>query len=751
MLRKKVAGGAIACAMMLNCTLISPFGTVAAGEVYEFENGTLSGNAVVKNEGTGFSGDGYVFLEKSGDTAAVTVDVPESGSYNIVIGYQGAYGSKIQTLEINGVTQGSVSFQEGTAFDTVKFGPVGLEKGENTVSIVGDWGWVNLDYIMLESAQLAELTRSNALSDKSASSETQGLMNYLATVYGEYVVSGQQEIYGGGNNENYEYEMEYLYETTGRYPAIRGFDYMNVTNPAYGWDDKTTERIIEWVNERGGIATASWHITVPTDFTSYELGSSIQWDAATYGVNSNFVTKNALDPETKEYKYFRQCVENLAAELKQLQDAGVPIILRPFHEAEGNGGEKGSWFWWGKDGSAVYKALWKQLYETLTDEFGLHNIIWEFNSYTFATSRDWYPGDDYVDLIGFDKYNASAGNPNEAAIGSTFYSLVDMYSAAGKMISMAECDTIPSVENMKNSQAYWLYFCPWYEDSTGEDKSKFLSQYNNKETLKATYNSDLVITLDELPDYKTYEYTGEPFIPEPTDPPVPTDPPTEVKEGHAEFSKDPMTGNIIISFPEPVGDACYLVVDLADGMNYANGCLGATVELDGKYYWVSVQWETTKSGAVKVDMSNVYNVTLDKDVVEDEDIIEKVTANIAGIKEFQVQVWYVGDEEGESAATSNAKITDAYLLTAAGEDPTDSPETDTDTPISDIKYGDANDDGEIDIADVIDLCKAAMGTYSLSENGARNADVDLDGKATTTDASYILQSLVGLTELPVTK
>lgn len=749
MLRKKMAGGAIACAMMLNCTLIAPFGSVAAGDVYEFENGTLTGGAVVKNEETGYSGDGYVFIEGEGDRATVTVDVPEAGSYNIIIGYQGKYGSKQQNLEINGVSQGTLAFQEGSDFETLVFGPVGLNKGENTVSIVGTWGWMNLDYVALETAELAEMTRSNVLSDKSASAETQGLMNYLATVYGEYVVSGQQEIYGGGNDGNYEHEMEYLYEATGKYPAIRGFDFMNVTNPMYGWDDGTTERIIDWVNKKGGIATASWHITVPTDFASYNLGDEIQWDKATYGVDSDFNTKNVLDPETKEYKYFRMCVENLAEELKQLQDAGVPIIFRPFHEAEGGGGEKGSWFWWGKSGSAVYKSLWKLLYETLTEEFELHNIIWEFNSYTYSTSRDWYPGDNYVDLVGYDKYNATAGNPNESAIGSTFYSLVDMYSGSGKMISMAECDTIPSVENMLTEQAYWLYFCPWFEDMKGDG---FLSQYNNKETLNTVYNSELVITLDELPDYKTFEYTGEPFIPEPTEPPAPTEPPTEVKEGHAEFSKDPMSGNIVLTFPEAVGDACYLVVNLEDGINYANGCLGSTVELNGEYYWVSIQWETTKSGAVKVDMSNVFNVTLENEEVTDEAIIEVVTEKVKKLDQFQAQVWYVGDEEGEPAATSNAKIVDAYLLTAGGDDPTEEPTDETiEIPDGRLVYGDADDSGVVDIGDVISLCKATMGTYTLSEHGVLNADVDLDGEVTTTDASYILQSLIGLIELPVKK
>ena len=87
------------------------------------------------------------------------------------------------------------------------------------------------------------------------------------------------------------------------------------------------------------------------------------------------------------------CLKGLAAELTKLQDANVPLIFRPLHEAEGSGGENGSWFWWGKEGSAVYKQLWVLTYQTLTEEYGLHNLIWEWNSYNYATSENWYPGD----------------------------------------------------------------------------------------------------------------------------------------------------------------------------------------------------------------------------------------------------------------------------------------------------------------------------------------------------------------------
>ncbi len=668
MLKKRILGGGMACAMAVNCLLAVPFGTVAAATKFEFEDGTQTGSAEVLSEQSGYSGKGYVFLKDNTDTVSVTVTAPETGMYDLSIGYAAVYGDKVQGLEINGVSQGNVSYPEGTTFEEVKFGTVKLNKGDNEVTIVGSWGWTLFDYVSIEAAEIGELECSNKLSDPKATKEAQGLMNYMATVYGDYIISGQQETYGGGHNGNYEWEFDYLEDLTGKVPAVRGFDFMNY-NPLYGWNDGTTERVIEWANERGGIATASWHINVPKDFASYTLGEKLDWSKCTYGTATDFSPAKVIsDKDSKEYKYFMECVDMLAAELKKTQDAGVPILFRPFHEAEGAGGETGSWFWWGKDGSGTYKALWKLLYTTLTEEYGLHNLIWEFNSYTYGKSANWYPGDDCVDIVGYDKYNASANNPNESAISSTFFNLVDMYGGAGKIVALTECDTIPSIDAMLEEGAYWSYFCPWYEGD--EDGGKFLTLFNNEATLKKVYQHENVITLDELPDYKEYEYTGEEFIPTTTEPTEPTQPTAAPEEGHAKLVEE--EGYTAIIFPEAVGSKVYLEVELPSGVSQANGGLGGSVEIDGEYYWVNIQWSASESGKVLVDMTNPLNVTLGTTEITDKDIIKQAIAKIQEQTSFQGQVWWAGTADGNDADTAGVKITDAYLAAGSGTtDPTE--------------------------------------------------------------------------------
>lgn len=451
----------------------------------------------------GYSGSGFVWMQNSG-TITFTVTVPETGMYAISTRYMQELSAdgRQQLLAVNGVTKGSHMLPYTTTWKEYDFGFLKLNQGSNTIQLKAGWGFAYFDSFTVDYADLDPLDVQPVLTDPQATPETQVLMNYLTEVYGNHIISGQQEIYGGGNDGDSELEFEWIYDLTGKYPAIRGFDFMNY-NPLYGWEDGTTDRMIDWVNNRGGIATASWHINVPRNFTTYQLGEFVDWKEATYKpTETNFNTANAVVPGTKEYQYVMMTIEDLAEQLQILQDNNVPVIFRPYHEAEGNGGlnGEGAWFWWASAGADVYKQLWDLLYTELTETYELHNLIWTYNSYVYSTSPAWYPGDDQVDLVGYDKYNTIynrddglSGVPNEDAITSIFYKLVELTNGT-KMVAMTENDTVPSLQNLIEEKAGWLYFCPWY----GEHLMS--SAFNYPATLTTLYQSDYVITLDELPD-----------------------------------------------------------------------------------------------------------------------------------------------------------------------------------------------------------------------------------------------------------
>lgn len=474
----------------------------------ECENAQLSSDLQVATEiygqeKPGYSGSGFVWMQNSG-TLTFTLNVPETGMYEISTRYMQELSpdGRLQYLTVNGVTKGSYMLPYTTTWSDYDFGFHKLNQGTNTIEIKAGWGFAYFDTFTIDYADLDPLVVQPVLSDPQATPAAQRLMNYLTEVYGHHIISGQQEIYGSGNDGNYELEFDWIYNLSGKYPAIRGFDFMNY-NPLYGWEDGTTDRMIDWVNNRGGIATASWHINVPRNFTSYQLGQFVDWKDATYKpTETNFNTANAVIPGTKEYQYVMMTIEDLAEQLLILQNEDVPVLFRPYHEAEGNGGlnGEGAWFWWASAGAEVYKQLWDLLYTELTETYGLHNLIWTYNSYVYSTSPAWYPGDDQVDLVGYDKYNTIynrydglSGVPNEDAITSIFYQLVNL-TGGKKMVAMTENDTVPSLQNLTEEKAGWLYFCPWY----GEHLMS--SAFNYPATLKTLYQSEYVITLDELPD-----------------------------------------------------------------------------------------------------------------------------------------------------------------------------------------------------------------------------------------------------------
>ena len=85
------------------------------------------------------------------------------------------------------------------------------------------------------------------------------------------------------------------------------------------------------------------------------------------------------------------------------------------------------------------------------------------------------------------------------------------------MIGIMENSTIPSVSNITTEQATWLYFCTWYDN--GQDNFISGDNYNDASAVKEMYESELCITLDELPeDLYTANGTSQPST-KPTDKP----------------------------------------------------------------------------------------------------------------------------------------------------------------------------------------------------------------------------------------
>ena len=488
----------------------------------EFENGKANGCKIYSEtwkgntaeDGTGedydltnASNGGFSYLDQKGTTVSVEVDVPEEGLYDLTICYCEPSDpvKKVQYLNVNGVNQGELCCPHNNKFEETSAGVVMLKKGKNTIELEAYWGYTYFDYLTVKPAdeKIKNLNPTRQLSNPNASESAKRLYNYLCDNYGKHIIAGQQEYCGSHNYnqwndpDNYikdnEAEFQYILEQTGKTPAIRGIDllaYRSNTN----WMDDAPERAIQWTNEYKGIVTMTWHWNVPTDETCSNFAFYVESTGNT--PYTTFSVSKALEEGTWENEILMADIAEIAKQLTKLKEADVPVLWRPLHEAEG------AWFWWGAEGAENCKKLYHLLYDQLTNVYGLDNLIWIWTSSAYPTSYDWYPGNDVVDMIGCDKYNAKDGMPNLSSISSTFYSLAQL-TGGQKMVTMSENDTIPSLENLINDKAGWLYFCPWY-------MTYLTSEQNNPvDNLIEIYNSDYCITLDELPDLKSYPISDE--------------------------------------------------------------------------------------------------------------------------------------------------------------------------------------------------------------------------------------------------
>lgn len=183
----------------------------------------------------------------------------------------------------------------------------------------------------------------------------------------------------------------------GDYPAVMSFDLGGIE---LGHDqsldkisfDKIRKEIIAQYN-RGGVNTISWHLNNP-------LTGGNSWD-----VSDTTVVASVL-PGGVNHEKFLGWLDRLADFMNSLTTADgtkIPILFRPWHE------HTGSWFWWGQKlcSAEAYKALWRLTYDRLC-KHNINNLLYAYSPgiepNTAEEYLERYPGDDIIDLIGFDSY-----------------------------------------------------------------------------------------------------------------------------------------------------------------------------------------------------------------------------------------------------------------------------------------------------------------------------------------------------------
>ena len=225
----------------------------------------------------------------------------------------------------------------------------------------------------------------------------------------------------------------------------------------------TPERCIA-LHREGRIITLMWHGPTPE---KGDLSGNV--DLWAYGAFPEEKWQEVLTPRTELHHQWEMHVDRIAGYLKRLQEAGVPVLWRPYHEM--NGG----WFWWG--GRRDFSRLWRQLYARLTEVHGLDNLLWVWNPNAprdtpgdeAGSYADFYPGHDVVDVLATDVYH------NDYRV-SHYSDLLDL--AGGKLIALGEVGHLPSPELLEE-QPLWSWVMPW---------GGLLFRFNNDERIHNFYS-----------------------------------------------------------------------------------------------------------------------------------------------------------------------------------------------------------------------------------------------------------------------
>lgn len=452
-------------------------------KTYEAENGKLSNDMSVISDSNASGGKSVGKFENDRSYCQISITVPADAVYDIVIRSKAIGGSKENDIYADGKKVGTFT-SENNKFSDYTVSAVSLTKGDHNIRIIKSWGWIELDKITVKTgAKISNSTYNvtSSLVNRNATANTKKLYSFLKDSYGKYVITGQQ--CDGGINGN---EFKAIKNLTGDYPALLGLDMMDYTpsRTAFGASSSAVEKAIEFAN-KGGIVTFCWHWNAPTEYLNSTANNSDGWWGGFYTKSSKFdIAKVMNGQDAKGKKLLDRDIKEIAKQLKRLEKAGVPVIWRPLHEASGG------WFWWGAKGSDAYKKLWKYLYNELTNTYGCNNLIWVYN----GQIADWYPGDEYVDIVGEDIY---PGNHVYDPQVSRFKQAIS-YGSKTKITALTENGCIFDIDSAVSINALWCWFMTWGGEFT-VNGSNYSEKYTEKSIIKKMYASKYSLTLGSLP------------------------------------------------------------------------------------------------------------------------------------------------------------------------------------------------------------------------------------------------------------
>ncbi|KAE8151590.1 family 26 endoglucanase H/Glycosyl hydrolase [Aspergillus avenaceus] len=300
--------------------------------------------------------------------------------------------------------------------------------------------------------------------DKAATPGAKSLLKYIQSQYGSHYISGQQD----------EGSWQWVKENVGAAPAILGSDFMYYSPSAVARGSKShaVEDVIKH-DQRGGINALVWHWYAPTCLPDTQ---EQPWYSGFYTKATCFNLDNALNDGRNgtNFRLLLRDIDAVAEQIKRIDQAGIPILFRPLHEAEGG------WFWWGAFGPGPFHKLWDIIYDRITRFHNLHNIVWVCNNLEPA----WYPGNDKCDIATVDHY----ADPGDHGVLEDKFHKLQSVTQGERVLALAEVGPIPDPMMQARKDIPWAYWMVWNDEFIKDGK------HNSKAFLQNTYNNTRVVS-----------------------------------------------------------------------------------------------------------------------------------------------------------------------------------------------------------------------------------------------------------------
>jgi mannan endo-1,4-beta-mannosidase len=214
--------------------------------------------------------------------------------------------------------------------------------------------------------------------------DKKAILKYLSELPGnnsKRVISGQFESWGLAVKplSSRENGLNLIHRKTGKWVGLVGAEYHNGQQVNY----EKANQLFEQYWKQGGFCQLYLIMTNPSEPTSSNGGGRCN-------------IKSVLNPNHSFSQYFYNELDKVANGLMELQKKGVVIFLNMFAEATAN------WFWWGGNNETDFIALYQNAHDYLVTKKGLDNLIFIYEPFSSDTlALKYYPGDNYVDIIGF--------------------------------------------------------------------------------------------------------------------------------------------------------------------------------------------------------------------------------------------------------------------------------------------------------------------------------------------------------------